>query len=136
MDSLVVLSNMVMPALFPMCTVMTEVGYVLMENGERNEILEVSPDGILVCFRNGVKCPHDTDKHVQQATVHFEDMCNKSNVNNCAYIVPKYVIPNIICDMVAMKTEQCIIGMKTYESVIFFQCTQYTYMGMSLVSTD
>ena len=101
----------------------------MLGNGERNDILEVSPDGILVCSRKGDKCPHDTDTHVQasKAIVHFEDMCNKSNVNNCAYIVPNRVIPNIICDMVAMKTEQCIIGMKTYESVIFFQCTHDTH---------
>ena len=51
MDSLAVLSNMVMPALFPMCMVMTKLGYVLMGTSEKNAILEVLPDGILVCSR-------------------------------------------------------------------------------------
>ena len=129
MDSSAVLSNMVMPALFPMCTVMTELGYVLMGTSERNAILEVSPDGILVCSRNGDNCPHHTDTHVQasKATVHFEHMCNKSNVKPYAYTVPNYVILKIRCDMATMKTEQCVIGLKTYESVIFFKCTHDTH---------
>ena len=95
-----------------------------------NAILEVSPDGILVCSRNGDNCPHHTDTHVQasKATVHFEDMCNKSNVKPYAYTVPNYVIPNILCDMATMKkTEQCLIGLKTYEGVIFFKCRHDTH---------
>ena len=129
MDSLAVLSNMVMPALFPMCTVMTKLGYVLMGTSEKNAILEVSPDGILICSRNGDNCPHHTDTHVQasKATVHFQDMCNKSNVKPYAYAVPNYVIPKILCDMATMKTEQCVIGLKTYESVIFFKCMHDTH---------
>ena len=73
--------------------------------------------------------PHHTDTHVQanKATVHFEDMCNKSNVKPYAYTVPNYVIPKILCDMATMKTEQCVIGLKTYESVIFFKCTHDTH---------
>ena len=84
MDSLAVVLNMVMPALFPMCTAMTKLGYVLMGTGERNAILEVSPDGILVCSRNGDNCPHHTNTHVQasKATVHFEDMCKKVMSNH------------------------------------------------------
>ena len=111
---------MVMPALFPMCIVMTKLGYVLMGTSEKNAISEVSPDRILICSRNGDNCPHHTDTHVQasKATVHFEDICNKSNVKPYAYTVPNYIIPKILCDMATMKTEQCVIGLKTYESVI------------------
>ena len=69
-----------------------------------------------------INCPHDTDTVIQcsKATVHFQQMCNISNVTTIPYSVPTYVVPKLICDVAAMKTEQCVIGMKTYMKVSFF----------------
>ena len=119
-----------MPAMFPVCTVMTEVSFIVIESSGNYPILEVSPDRILVCSKNSFNCTHDRDTilHCSKATVHFEEICNTSTVFTIPYSVPTYVVLKLICQMAAMKVYQCILGMKTYESIIFLHCEHGTHI--------
>ena len=115
-----------MPALFPPCYVLTEVGPVVISGEKRENLLAVSADGVLHCIHNGIDCPFDDNSMDHTKKISLEIKCPYNNENPYAdvlYNVPKIYVPQVTSQMFAFNSELGILATKSENSVIVKRIT-------------
>lgn len=115
-----------MPALFPPCYILSEVGPVVISGEKRENLLAISADGVFHCVHYGIDCPFDDGSIDHNKKVSLEIKC-PFNCNNpytdMLYTLPKMYVPQITSQMFAFKSEFGILATKSENSVIVKRIT-------------
>ena len=72
------------PSLYPPCHVFTEVGSVIISDGNDKNILGVSADGVIQCSYEYTNCPYKCTKNEEIQRIPVEIKC-PYNTNNPYY---------------------------------------------------
>ena len=102
-----------MPAFFPSCHILQEVGSLLIPAAGHPRFIEVSPDGIIKCTKNCTKC----NNHIQilVGTMPLELKCPYTPIHNKTllpvhYQPPQYYCCQLLSQLTATSTNVMLIG--------------------------
>ena len=113
---------MAIPSLYPPCHVFTEVGTVIINYGNDENILGVSADRVIQCSYEYTNCPYKCTENDEIKWIPVEIKC-PYNRNNPYYekyygLSERYV-PQVTSKMFAYSAEYYLLATKTDDSVVF-----------------
>ena len=113
---------MAIPSLYPPCHVFTEVGIVIINYGNDENILGVSADGVIQCSYEYTNCPYKCTENDEIKWIPVEIKCpyNRNNPYYEKYYgLPERYVPQVTSEMFAYSAEYCLLATKTDDSVVF-----------------
>ena len=97
------LVGLLIPALFPVCHKLFEVGPVYADSKFHERMLEVSADGILKCDMGGSNCPHSCSTGDETYSLEIKSPVTDSIYYENKYFIPKRNYPQVLCQQFAFK---------------------------------
>ena len=109
-----------MPAFYPPCHILYEVGSLLIPAPGRPRFMEVSPDGMIKCMKNCTNC--NNRMQIPVGTMPLELKCPYTPINNKTLLPVQYQAPPYYCcqllgEMTATSTEVLVFGSWSPESM-------------------
>ena len=109
-----------MPAFYPPCHILHEVGPLLIPAPGRPRFMEVSPDGVIKCMKNCTNC--NNRMQIPVGTMALELKCPYTPINNKTLLPVQYQAPSYYCcqllgEMTATSTEVLVFGSWSPESM-------------------
>ena len=119
-NALATFAAIFMPAFFPKCHILHEVGSFIVPAPGLDKFLEVSPDGVIKCIANCVNCPNRMGFLV--GTMPLELKCPYTPIHNKTmlpvhYHPPQYYCCQLLSQMTATETNVMIFGLWSPESM-------------------
>ena len=119
-NALATIAGIFLPAFFPRCHVLHEVGSLFIAAPNFPKFLEVSPDGIITCNNNCGNCSNIMQ--VPVGTLSLELKCQYTSISNkkmlpVQYQPPQYYCCQLLCQMVATNTYIMLFGSCSLESM-------------------
>ena len=112
------LVGLLLPALFPICHKLFEVGPVYADSEFRECMLEVSADGILKCDMGGEKCPHGCSTGCETYSLEIKSPVSDNIYYENKYFIPKHNYPQVLCQQFVHTAFKGLFVTCTQESVI------------------
>ena len=112
------LVGLLIPALFPPCHKLFEVGPVYGDSEYRERMLEVSADGLLKCDMGGGNCPHACDTGDKTYVIEIKSPVSENIFYNYKYCIPKRYVPQVLCEQFIHTAFKGLFITCTEESVI------------------
>ena len=112
------LVSLLLPALFPVCHKLFEVGPVYAESKFRECMLEVSADGILKCDMGGENCPHVCSTGGETFSLEIKSPVTDNIYYENKYFIPKHNYPQVLCQQFVHTAFKGLFVTCTQESVI------------------
>ena len=110
---------MAIPSLYPPCHVFTEVGSVIIKDGNDENILGVSADGVIQCSYEYTNCPYKCmeNDEIQRIPVEIKCPYNRNNPYYEKYYgLPERYVPQITSEIFAYSAEYSLLATKTDDS--------------------
>ena len=120
------MASTILPALFPPCFVLTEVGPVIIGGENRENLLGVSVDGIVHCINDGIDCPYDDESCDHTKIISLEIKCPYNCENpytDMLYDIRNIYVPQITSQMFVFSSELGILATKSENSIIVKRLT-------------
>ena len=104
--------GLALPSLFPLCYIFHEVGTVVINRKNKDNLLGVSADGLLECEYGYTNCKFNCSEKFGSKPIPVENKCpyNKDN----PYYDKYYTMPEIF----AFNSDKCLLATKSENSVI------------------
>lgn len=113
---LATLVGAILPALRPNCQRLFEVGAYFIHSPIRQHMLEVSPDGVIMCTE-GNQCTHQDDENHKKIAVEIKCPFNEDDELNAPhYDVPQYYVAQLLAEMSALDTQELYFISWTHRS--------------------
>ena len=109
-----------MPAFFPSCHILHEVGSLLIPAPGHPRFIEVSPDGIIKCTKTCTKC--NNHMQIPVGTMPLELKCPYTPIHNKTllpvhYQPPQYYCCQLLSQLTATSTNVMVFGSWSPESM-------------------
>lgn len=115
------LVSCVLPALFPPCYVFREVGPVVADGENRDNLLCVSADGIIECINASQECHYATEDNDHKMKIPVEIKC-PFNLDNLfydpLYILPERYVPQVTSQMFVFQSDVALFVTKSDNSLV------------------
>ena len=112
------LVGLLLPALFPICHKLFEVGPVYADSEFHECMLEVSADGILKCDMGGENCPHGCCTGGETFSLEIKRPVSDNIYYENKYFIPKHNYPQVLCQQFVHTAFKGLFVTCTQESVI------------------
>ena len=112
------LVGLLLPALFPVCHKLFEVGPVYADSKFHERMLEVSADGILKCDMGGENCPHGCSTGGETFSLEIKSPVSDNIYYENKYFIPKRNYPQVLCQQFVHTAFKGLFVTCTQESVI------------------
>ena len=133
--------GLALPSLFPPCYIYREVGTVVINGENKDNLLGVSADGLLECEYGYTNCKFNCSEKFGSKPIPVEIKCpyNKDNpYYDKYYTMPEIYVPQVTSEIFAFNSDKCLLATKSENSVIlkFLSGDEFTWELQCQVLTD
>ena len=110
------LVSSLMPALLPLCMYFFETGCFFIDGNEKEKLIAVSPDGMIICVC-GPNCSNHTN-HPKKIVVEVKCICPNDKLPNAPfYEIPHLCVPELLAEMASCEASCLWLLSYTVKSV-------------------